>query len=93
MFTKQSNIQRLERIVKGFANRRRLEVLALLEKEPGLSVDEIAGRLRMGYINASDHLRKMALAGLLVKRSDGRSVRHHLTPRAIGILSFCKKLK
>ena len=93
IFEKKGEIHRLERVVKGFANHRRLEILALLHGEPELSVDQIASRLRMGYINASDHVRKMAIAGLVLKRSDGRSVRHRLTPRAIDILSFCKKLK
>lgn len=93
LLKKTNGVRRLERIVKGFANHRRLAILVLLDAEPELSVDEIAGRLKMGYLNASDHIRKMAAAGLLLKRSDGRSVRHRLTPRALDILSFCKKLK
>jgi DNA-binding transcriptional ArsR family regulator len=85
--------KRLERLVKGFANHRRLEMLDLLKREPELSVDEISGKLHIGYENASDHIRKMAIAGLLMKRSDGPHVRHKLTPRAEIILAFCKKLK
>ncbi len=90
---KGSDHRRLERIVKGFANHRRLQILDLLKSTPELSVDEIAERLGIGYENASDHLRKMAIAGLLLKRSDGNSVRHKLTPRAESILVFCKKLE
>jgi DNA-binding transcriptional ArsR family regulator len=83
----------LERIVKGFANHRRLEILDLLMREPELSVDEISERLNIGYENASDHVRKIAIAGLVMKRSDGPSVRHKLTPRGESILVFCKKLQ
>ncbi len=87
------NYRKLERVVKGYANHSRLQIMDLLKREPELSVDEIAQRLRMGYMNTSDHVRKLATAGLVVKRSDGSSVRHRLTPRAESILVFCKKLE
>ena len=82
----------MERIVKGFANHRRLEILDLLNKEPELSVVEIAERLNLGYENASDHVRKLAIAGLVMKRNHANAVRHKLTPRAESILVFCKRL-
>lgn len=88
-----SDYRALEQVMKGFANHYRLKILNILKREPGLSVYEIAGRLQIGYMNASDHLRKMFIAGLLLKRSDGTAVRHTLTPRAGIILEFCKKLK
>ncbi len=90
---KTINYRRIERVVKGFANHRRLQILTLLKREPELSVDEIATALRMGYMNASDHIRKLAIAGLVLKRSDGNSVRHKVTERASSILEFCKKLE
>lgn len=83
----------IERIVKGFANHRRLEILHLLSKSPELSVDEISSRLKIGYENASDHIRKLAIAGLVLKRHEGRDVRHKLTPRAYNVLIFCKTLE
>lgn len=87
------NFRRLERIVKGFANHRRLQILALLKSEPELSVEEISDRLSIGYENASDHLRRMAIAGLLLKRNEGKCVRHKLTARALHVLTFCKMLE
>lgn len=83
----------LERVMKGFANHHRLEILELLNTEPELSVSEISKKLKIGYENASDHIRKLAIAGLIMKRSDGPNVRHKLTPRAVFILAFCKKLQ
>ena len=88
-----NNYLKLERIVKGFANHRRIEIMDLLKKEPELSVDQIAERLNIGYENASDHLRKLAIAGLILKRADGNNVRHKITTRAENILAFCKKLE
>ena len=90
---KTSNYRRLERVVKGFANHRRLEIMELLKREPELSVDEISERLHIGYENASDHIRKLAMAELILKRNDGKSVRHKLTARAEDFLTFCKRLK
>ena len=89
----QMNYRALERIVKGFANHRRIEILALLHREPELSVDDISERLNIGYENASDHVRKLAIAGLVIKRNDGPSVRHKLTQRGESILMFCKRLQ
>ena len=90
---KSQSYHRLERIVKGFANHRRIEVLALLKNEPELSVDEIARRLRINFKTASEHIRRMAIAGLLLKRSDGSHIRHKLTGTGASILKFLRMLE
>ena len=87
------NYRKIERIVKGFANHRRIQILDLLNKEPELSVNDIAEKLHIGYENTSDHIRKLAIAGLVMKRNQGTRVLHKLIPRAINILIFCKKLE
>ena len=84
--------KKLERIIKGFANHRRLQVIVLLKESPELSVEEITERLHMRYENTSDHIRKLAIAGLVLKRYEGTTVRHKLTERAHTVLSLCKKL-
>ena len=83
----------LERIIKGFANHRRLQILALLKKEPELSVQEIAERVKSDEKNISAHLNKMAISGLVMKRSDNRSVRLKLTKRGNNILTFVRMLE
>ena len=88
-----NSYRKLERIVKGFANHRRIEIMNLLKREPELSVEDISERLNTGYEKASDHIRKLANAGLVLKRNEGSAVRHRLTPRAESILVFCKKLQ
>jgi len=88
-----TNYRKIERVVKGFANHRRIQIMELLHEEPEMSVDDVAEKLRIGYENASDHIRKLAISGLVLKRSDGTSVRHKLTPRAESILIFCKRLE
>ena len=88
-----NSYRKLERIVKGFANHRRIEIMDLLKREPELSVEDISEKLDVGYENASDHIRKLAIAGLVMKRNEGSSVRHRLTPRAESILVFFKRLQ
>ena len=86
------NYRHIERIIRGFSNHRRIHIMAALKKEPELSVEDIAEKLKIGYPNASDHIRKLAIAGLVMKRNEGSSVRHKLTPRGETILVFCKRL-
>jgi DNA-binding transcriptional ArsR family regulator len=87
------NHRALERIIKGFGNHRRIQILELLGRQPELSVEDVAEKLSIGYQNASDHLRKLAIAGLVAKRNDGPSVRHKLTRRGEIVLVFCKTLE
>lgn len=87
------NYRTLERLVRGFANHRRIEILELLKKEPELSVDEVSGNLNINYKTAADHLRRLTIAGLLLKRSDSVSIRHKLTLRAENVLKFLRTLE
>jgi DNA-binding transcriptional ArsR family regulator len=41
---------------------------------------------------ASEHLRRLVIAGLVVKRYDSRKVRHALTERSRDILKFLARL-
>jgi DNA-binding transcriptional ArsR family regulator len=85
--------RQLERIVKGFANHRRLAILALLDKEPELSVSDISDKLNINFKTASEHIRRLAIAGLVLKRSDGLNVRHKLSKRGETILKFLRILE
>jgi predicted ArsR family transcriptional regulator len=87
------NFHQLERLVRGFSNHRRIEILELLNKRPELSVDEIATALRINFKTAAEHIRRLAVTGLVLKRSEGSSVRHKLTNRANLILKFLRTLE
>ena len=86
------NYRGLERIIKGFANHRRIQIMMLLEQEPELSVFEMADRLDINFKTASEHIRRLAIAGLVLKRSDGRSIRHKLTKQATLILEILENV-
>lgn len=89
----KNNHRQLERIIKGAANHRRIQILELLNNIPELSVVEISEKLNINFKTASEHIRRLAIAGLLMKRSDGSSVRHRLTPRGLSILKFLRTLE
>lgn len=85
--------RRLERTVKGFANHRRIQIIELLENSPELSVQEISSELKINFKTASEHIRRLAIAGLVLKRSQGINVRHKLTAPGISILKFLRILE
>ncbi len=85
--------KKLERTVRGFSNHRRIEILELLEKIPELSVIEVASKLKINFKTASEHIRRLAIAGLIIKRSAGSSIRHKLTAKGLSILKFLRTLE
>jgi len=85
--------RQLERIVKGFANHRRLQILRILQKEPELSLQEISKKVKSDFKNISAHVNKMAISGLVIKRNELHSVRHKLTKRGLEVLKFVRTLE
>ena len=93
MEIKNKSYYQLERIVKGAANHRRIEILELLKKSPELSVIDISEKLNVNFKTISEHIRRLATAGFVLKRSDGSSVRHKITIRGLSILKFLRTLE
>jgi len=85
--------KKIEKIVKGFANHRRIQILELLSKDTDLSVENISENLNVDFYTISDHIRKLADTELIEKKHKGRFVLHSLTKRGKYILSFCKMFK
>lgn len=87
------DFKKVERILKGVANHWRVRIVTLLKDEPELSVAEISDKLKINFKTASEHIRKLAIAGLVMKRYEGATVRHKLTNRGESILKFCRILE
>ena len=85
--------KKLQRIVKGFANHRRIQIMELLSVYPEISVSEIATRLKVNFKTISEHARRLALSGLVHKRYKGSSVLHALSPLGNNILKFLRILE
>jgi len=65
----------------------------LLHKEPELSIFDIADKLKVNFKTISEHVRRLAVAGLVMKRNDGSSVRHKLSKIGSSILMFLRTLE
>ena len=80
----------LERYFKGVANHRRIAILLLVDREPGLSVEEIVDKLNGNFKTISQHTRVLVRAGLLNKKYQGRRVIHFLSPFGKKFVDFIK---
>jgi len=82
--------KQLERYFKGAANHRRIDILRLVEKHEGITVDQIARSLGVDFKSISQHTQVLVQAGLLSKRYQGRQVAHFLSPYGRSFLRFMK---
>lgn len=85
--------QRLERIFKGVASHRRIEILEVLESHPDLSLKQIVQLIGTDYRTGAEHVRKMSLAGLVWKDRRPRMVCHRLSDRGRQILAFARSVR
>lgn len=85
--------RQLEKIIKGVANHRRIEILNLLDKSPELSLTDIAGRLKIDFRTAGEHVRRLYLAGMIVKRNRGAEVAHKVNALGKYVLKFLRTLE
>ena len=80
--------KQLERHFKGAANHHRIDILLLVSKNPNMAVDGIAEKLNKNFKTISEHTRRLAQAGLLNKKYQGRSVIHSLSPYGEKFVKF-----
>lgn len=70
----------MERHFKGVANYRRLEILLLVAKNNGITLEGITEDLNGNMKTISEHTRRLVQAGLINKEHRGRTVIHFLSP-------------
>lgn len=87
------NYRVAERVVRGFGNHRRIQMLELMNEKPELSVANVAELLKINYKTAADHIRRLTIAGLIMKKSQATSIRHKLTSRGLSVLKFLRTLE
>jgi len=80
--------RQLERHLKGISNHRRIEILRLVGKQEGISLEDIADGLECNIKTISEHTRRLVQAGLVNKKYQGRSVAHSLSPYGQRIIAF-----
>jgi predicted transcriptional regulator len=82
--------KQLERYFKGSANHHRINVLILVEKKEGITVEGIANSLDKNMKTMAEHITRLVHAGLLDKKYKGRSVTHSLSPYGKKFLKFMR---
>jgi Mn-dependent DtxR family transcriptional regulator len=82
-----------ERIVRGFSNHRRIEILMLLDTQGELDLTRISRELKINFKTCFEHARRLANAGLVYKRPKGSSVIHWVSPRGKKTLMFLRTLE
>lgn len=82
--------KQLERYFKGAANHRRIEILILISKREGITVDAISEALECNMKTVSEHTRRLVNAGLINKKYKGLFVQHSLSPYGKHFISFFK---
>jgi predicted transcriptional regulator len=82
-----------EKMFKGAANHRRMEMLALLSKKSALSTEDISTSLGVNYHTGARHLRRLVRSGLVYAKRDGGNLSHFLSPLGKAILTFAQKCK
>ena len=88
--TKNKTSIQLERHFKGVANHRRIDILLLVARNEGISVEEISEKLRVNFKTVSERTRRLTLAGLVTKAYQGRRVAHTLSPYGEQFVRFIK---
>ena len=82
--------KQLERYFKGVANHHRLNILLIVKKNEGITLEGISELLNINIKTISEHTRKLVQAGLLNKSYRGREVEHKLSPFGDRFFSFIK---
>jgi len=80
--------KQIEKHFKGVANHRRIEILFLIAKNDGITVEKVAEALKCNFKTISEHIRRLVQAGLVNKKYQGRQVAHSLSPYGKKIYSF-----
>lgn len=83
-----ADFKKLERLLKAVANRRRLAILAFLQKEHETSVGKIAGHIKISLKATSKHLTILHAADLVDRNQRSLEMHYQLnpTPRLLEVL-------
>ena len=83
----------LERIFKGLANGRRLQILRLLKVRGSVSLEQVARHCGVEAPTACEHARKLRMAGLVYRKRLRHSIGLELTERGQLALSLAPRLE
>lgn len=80
----------MERHLKGMANHHRINILLTIAGREGITLEDIIDTLKGNEKTIGEHVRKLAVAGLVNKRYNGKFVEHSLSPYGKIFANFLK---
>ena len=80
--------KQLERHFKGVANHRRIDILFLIHKNEGITLDKISKHLNCNIKTISEHTRRLVQAGLVNKKYLKNNVKHSLSPYGLKMIKL-----
>ena len=83
----------MERHLKGVANHRRIEILLIISKNNGITLEDITEILNANEKTIGEHTRRLYQAGLINKKYKARYVEHSLSPYGKEFVKFLKSFQ
>ncbi len=80
----------MERHLKGMANHYRIDILLLIDKQKGITLDDIVKLLKANEKTIGEHTRRLFQAGLINKKYRDNFVEHALSPYGKMFVRFLK---
>ncbi len=91
--SKIKSAKQMERHLKGISNHRRIEILLLVARRNGITLESIADTLELNDRTTGEHVRRLFNAGLINKQHRGRYVEHSLSPYGKIFVQFLQSLQ
>lgn len=90
---KSKTAKQMERHLKGIANHYRIEILLLIGRSDGITLEDIVETLAANQKTISEHTRRLYNAGLINKKYRGKFVEHTLSPYGRVFVNFLKSFQ
>ena len=86
-------MKKLEKLLKAFANARRLEILKNLLEKKDLTVGQLSKRIKLSFKSTSRHLAVLFAADLVEKDQHSLEMRYRICQKQVTIIKTILNLK
>lgn len=90
---KLKTAKQMEHHLKGISNHYRIEILLLIAKNNGITLNSIIETLNANSKTIGEHTRRLFNAGLINKKYKGKFVEHTLSPYGKMFVTFLKSFQ
>ncbi len=90
---KVKTAKQMERHLKGMTNHHRIEIMILVARSAGITLDGIIESLEANPKTIGEHTRRLNQAGLINKKYKGKFVEHSLSPYGKIFVNFLKSFQ